>query len=84
MDLLDVLAAFEPPDRSRIHSAANMAGVALADFRQGADGTWFTDHRGRIVICRSAIRSAVPLPDFVRTDDGSRWPWYMELSGASS
>ena len=83
MDLVEVLAGFEQMDRVRIRDAANLAGIALAEYRQGADGTCYIDHKETIVICRTAIMSSVPLPHFVRTEADSRWPWRLDLSGSS-
>ena len=82
MDLLDVLSAFDRSDRVRIKDAVNVAGVALADYRLGPDGRWYSDHNQTVLICRTAIVSSVPLPHSVHTDD-PRWPWRLELGGGS-
>jgi len=82
MNLIEVLATFQPNDRLRIRDAVNVAGAALADYRLAGDGSWFIDHRETVVICRTAIMSAVPLPHFTFTTGDTRWPWRLELSGS--
>ena len=80
---MEILSRFDRDDQVIIRDAANWAGVALADYHPCTSGESFRDASSTLHIGRTMVLSAVALPSFERSDICERWPWQIQLHGAS-